>query len=164
MSATCLTCLCWECWRLVVSAARVLLSDNARIPHNYVSDCNSATRLRRLLSCYNASELIALGERYGYGLQRSSGYNYVTLGGGYALYSLHCTFWNKCLLILANITTFCCCVSMKAPSWNILLLASVNDVLHTVFIQSLLRFVAWKLMYKNEYWWSSILLMFCYKQ
>jgi len=54
-----------------------------------VCDCvHSSERLRRLLSCYNASEPVVIGERYGYGLQRSSGYNYVTLGGGYAL---HCT-------------------------------------------------------------------------
>lgn len=41
----------------------------------------SVKRLRRLLSCYNSSDPIALGERYGYGLQRN-GYNYITLGGG----------------------------------------------------------------------------------
>lgn len=72
-----------------MSVARVLLSNNAKIHHSVVSECNSATRLRRLLSCYNASELLALGERYGYGLQRSSGYNYITLGGGYAPYTVY---------------------------------------------------------------------------
>jgi len=46
----------------------------------------SPLRLRRLLSCYNWSEPLVIGERYGYALLRgSSGYNYVTLGGGYAL-------------------------------------------------------------------------------
>lgn len=44
---------------------------------------NSPVRLRRLLSCYNSSQITAIGERYGYGLRRSSGYNYITLGGGY---------------------------------------------------------------------------------
>lgn len=42
----------------------------------------SVSRLRRLLSCYDASEPIALGERYGYNVYNSHGYNYITGGGG----------------------------------------------------------------------------------
>ncbi|KAK6184234.1 hypothetical protein SNE40_006744 [Patella caerulea] len=39
-------------------------------------------RLRRLLSCYNWKENIALGERYGYALKDGHGYDYITGGGG----------------------------------------------------------------------------------
>ena len=38
--------------------------------------------LRRLLACYDPSEAIVLGERYGFGLFGPSAYNYVTGGGG----------------------------------------------------------------------------------
>ncbi|XP_038201579.1 beta-1,3-glucosyltransferase [Arvicola amphibius] len=41
----------------------------------------SISRLRHLLSCYNASDPVFLGERYGYGLG-TGGYSYVTGGGG----------------------------------------------------------------------------------
>uniref|UniRef100_A0A8D0U3X0 Beta-1,3-glucosyltransferase n=1 Tax=Sus scrofa TaxID=9823 RepID=A0A8D0U3X0_PIG len=41
----------------------------------------SISRLQRLLSCYDASEPLVLGERYGYGLG-TGGYSYVTGGGG----------------------------------------------------------------------------------
>ncbi|XP_077578452.1 beta 3-glucosyltransferase a [Stigmatopora nigra] len=43
----------------------------------------SLPRLRRLLSCYEASEAVYLGERYGYGLGQG-GYSYITGGGGMA--------------------------------------------------------------------------------
>ncbi|XP_061575670.1 beta 3-glucosyltransferase a [Cololabis saira] len=41
----------------------------------------SLPRLQALLSCYNPSEPVCLGERYGYGLSQG-GYNYITGGGG----------------------------------------------------------------------------------
>lgn len=41
----------------------------------------SIPRLQRLLSCYDPSEAIFLGERYGYGLS-TGGYSYITGGGG----------------------------------------------------------------------------------
>lgn len=41
----------------------------------------SISRLRHLLSCYDAREPVFLGERYGYGLG-TGGYSYVTGGGG----------------------------------------------------------------------------------
>ncbi|KAJ1114110.1 hypothetical protein NDU88_002349 [Pleurodeles waltl] len=41
----------------------------------------SISRLRTLLSCYDPSEPVFLGERYGYGLG-TGGYSYVTGGGG----------------------------------------------------------------------------------
>ncbi|CAN9511621.1 unnamed protein product [Ophioblennius macclurei] len=41
----------------------------------------SLPRLQQLLSCYEASEAVSLGERYGYGLSQG-GYSYITGGGG----------------------------------------------------------------------------------
>ncbi|XP_072515482.1 beta-1,3-glucosyltransferase [Salminus brasiliensis] len=41
----------------------------------------SLTRLRRLLRCYNPTEAVCVGERYGYGLSQG-GYSYITGGGG----------------------------------------------------------------------------------
>ncbi|XP_011606882.1 beta 3-glucosyltransferase a isoform X1 [Takifugu rubripes] len=41
----------------------------------------SLPRLRALLSCYDPSEPVCLGERYGYGLSQG-GYSYITGGGG----------------------------------------------------------------------------------
>ena len=41
----------------------------------------SIPRLQILLSCYNPSEPVCLGERYGYGLSQG-GYSYITGGGG----------------------------------------------------------------------------------
>lgn len=42
----------------------------------------SLPRLQELLSCYNPSEPVCLGERYGYGLSQG-GYSYITGGGGW---------------------------------------------------------------------------------
>lgn len=43
----------------------------------------SVARLRQLLSCFQPSKPFAIGERYGYNVQRSpQGYNYITGGGG----------------------------------------------------------------------------------
>lgn len=42
---------------------------------------HSLPRLQMLLSCYNSSEAVCLGERYGYGLSQG-GYSYITGGGG----------------------------------------------------------------------------------
>ena len=44
--------------------------------------CDSVPRLRRLLACYDPTEPVALGERYGYGVNANYGYDYVTGGGG----------------------------------------------------------------------------------
>ncbi|XP_051963411.1 beta 3-glucosyltransferase a [Xyrauchen texanus] len=41
----------------------------------------SLPRLQALLSCYDSSEAVCLGERYGYGLGQG-GYSYITGGGG----------------------------------------------------------------------------------
>lgn len=42
----------------------------------------SVSRFQRLLSCYDDSEDVALGERYGYNVHSPRGYNYITGGGG----------------------------------------------------------------------------------
>lgn len=42
---------------------------------------HSLPRLQALLSCYDSSEPVCLGERYGYGLGQG-GYSYITGGGG----------------------------------------------------------------------------------
>ncbi|KAK8730004.1 hypothetical protein OTU49_008424 [Cherax quadricarinatus] len=42
----------------------------------------SVSRLRTLLSCYNSKDLVALGEKYGYGATTARGYSYITGGGG----------------------------------------------------------------------------------
>ncbi|KAM6984644.1 beta-1,3-glucosyltransferase [Aplochiton taeniatus] len=44
----------------------------------------SLPRLRRLLACYDPTEPVSLGERYGYGLGQD-GYSYTTGGGGMVL-------------------------------------------------------------------------------
>lgn len=46
-----------------------------------VSVVPSLPRLQVLLSCYDPSEPVCLGERYGYGLSQG-GYSYITGGGG----------------------------------------------------------------------------------
>ena len=45
-----------------------------------VSD--SIPRLRSLLACYDPSEPVALGERYGFRVTDGRGYDYLTGGGG----------------------------------------------------------------------------------
>ena len=42
----------------------------------------SFRRLVRLLSCYDHESDVALGEKYGYGLDSDYGYDYITGGGG----------------------------------------------------------------------------------
>ncbi|XP_060090701.1 beta-1,3-glucosyltransferase [Heteronotia binoei] len=57
----------------------------------------SISRLRKLLSCYNPSEPVILGERYGYGLG-SGGYSYITGGGGmvFSREAIQRLFASKC--------------------------------------------------------------------
>ncbi|XP_002731684.1 beta-1,3-glucosyltransferase-like [Saccoglossus kowalevskii] len=58
-----------------------------RIPWLVITDDDtilSVSRLQRLLSCYNATEPVYLGERYGYGHTKPGwGYDYLTGGGGF---------------------------------------------------------------------------------
>ena len=42
----------------------------------------SINRLLQLLSCYDHSEAIVIGERYGYGVASGFGYDYPTGGAG----------------------------------------------------------------------------------
>eukprot|EP00117_Sycon_ciliatum_P002342 scpid44921/ scgid0418/ Beta-1,3-glucosyltransferase; Beta-3-glycosyltransferase-like len=45
----------------------------------------SVPRLLTLLSCYDASTVVAIGEVYGYGVDSGHGYAYLTGGGGFVL-------------------------------------------------------------------------------
>jgi UDP-glucose:O-linked fucose beta-1,3-glucosyltransferase len=68
----------------------------------------SVARLRQLLSCFHSSKPVAIGERYGYNVQRSlQGYNYITGGGGmvFSLAAVH--------LIAAS--SYCKCPSNSTP-------------------------------------------------
>uniref|UniRef100_A0A672ZKZ0 Beta 3-glucosyltransferase a n=1 Tax=Sphaeramia orbicularis TaxID=375764 RepID=A0A672ZKZ0_9TELE len=65
----------------------------------------SLPRLQILLSCYNPSEPVCLGERYGYGLSQG-GYSYITGGGGMV-------FSREAVLQLLN--SGCKCYSNDAP-------------------------------------------------
>uniref|UniRef100_A0A8D0CZB9 Beta 3-glucosyltransferase a n=1 Tax=Sander lucioperca TaxID=283035 RepID=A0A8D0CZB9_SANLU len=65
----------------------------------------SLSRLQVLLSCYNPSEPVCLGERYGYGLSQG-GYSYITGGGGMV-------FSREAVVRLLN--SGCKCYSNDAP-------------------------------------------------
>ncbi|XP_041849800.1 beta 3-glucosyltransferase a [Melanotaenia boesemani] len=65
----------------------------------------SLSRLQALLSCYNPSEPVCLGERYGYGLSQG-GYSYITGGGGMV-------FSREAVVQLIN--SGCKCYSNDAP-------------------------------------------------
>ncbi|XP_046598017.1 beta-1,3-glucosyltransferase isoform X1 [Neodiprion lecontei] len=67
----------------------------------------SLGKLLQLLTCYNPSDPVALGERYGFRLWKNSGYNYLTGGAG--------------LVLSANLVQkliepgFCSCPSPSTP-------------------------------------------------
>ncbi|KAM7412807.1 hypothetical protein PAMA_020268 [Pampus argenteus] len=65
----------------------------------------SLSRLQVLLSCYDPSEPVCLGERYGYGLSQG-GYSYITGGGGMV-------FSREAVVQLLN--SGCKCYSNDAP-------------------------------------------------
>lgn len=65
----------------------------------------SVRRLQKLLSCYDASDDIALGERYAYGVAVEQGYDYITGGGG-MVFSLP---------VVRKLTSFCTCPSIDSP-------------------------------------------------
>ncbi|XP_043272238.1 beta-1,3-glucosyltransferase [Venturia canescens] len=69
----------------------------------------SMARLTRLLTCYNPSNLIAMGERYGFRVRNStnSGYDYLTGGAGIVL--------SKPLVRKIIETRMCDCPSPTAP-------------------------------------------------
>lgn len=69
----------------------------------------SVARLRRVLSCYDPSVPVVLGERYGFNVHHSQGYNYITGGGG-------TVFSAAVLMKLTNEGTFACrCPSDSSP-------------------------------------------------
>ena len=44
--------------------------------------CFSINRLLEMLSCYDSSEALVIGERYGYNQAKGRGYDYPTGGAG----------------------------------------------------------------------------------
>jgi UDP-glucose:O-linked fucose beta-1,3-glucosyltransferase len=65
------------------------------------------SRVQKLLSCYNSTEPVALGERYGYNVRSSEGYNYITGGGGMV--------FSGALLKQLTRPGVCKCPSISAP-------------------------------------------------
>lgn len=67
----------------------------------------SATRLLRLLRCYDHTHPILLGEVYGYGAQRPHGYAFVTGGGGYRVVACLCLSCLGCVAAVAAVLPVC---------------------------------------------------------
>lgn len=67
----------------------------------------SVHRLQELLSCYDDKDRIALGERYGYNVQGSQGYNYITGGGGIV--------FSRPLFEQLSLSGVCECPSVSSP-------------------------------------------------
>ncbi|XP_063925749.1 beta-1,3-glucosyltransferase isoform X1 [Zophobas morio] len=65
------------------------------------------SRIQQLLTCYNATKLVALGERYGYNVHSARGYNYITGGGGMV--------FSRALLKQLTRPGVCECPSISAP-------------------------------------------------
>ncbi|XP_049709228.1 beta-1,3-glucosyltransferase [Elephas maximus indicus] len=73
-----------HCGKTFAILERFLNHSRDKIPWLVIVDDDtliSISRLQHLLSCYDSSEPVFLGERYGYGLG-TGGYSYVTGGGG----------------------------------------------------------------------------------
>lgn len=69
------------CGRVCVRALAVCVCGDDGGVMSLICAFRSLPRLQMLLSCYNSSEAVCLGERYGYGLSQG-GYSYITGGGG----------------------------------------------------------------------------------
>ncbi|KRT80973.1 hypothetical protein AMK59_5481, partial [Oryctes borbonicus] len=67
----------------------------------------SIPRLRKFLTCFDPAAAIAIGERYGYNVLSSDGYNYITGGGGIV-------FSRKLVQMLAKPEN-CNCPSISTP-------------------------------------------------
>ncbi|KAH0625073.1 hypothetical protein JD844_033138 [Phrynosoma platyrhinos] len=70
-----------HCGKTFAILERFLNRSPTTMPWLVVVDDDTLIRLQKLLSCYDPSEPVILGERYGYGLG-SGGYSYITGGGG----------------------------------------------------------------------------------
>ncbi|TKC34608.1 hypothetical protein EI555_012246, partial [Monodon monoceros] len=70
-----------HCGKTFAILERFLNHSYDKIAWLVIVDDDTLIRLQHLLSCYDASEPVFLGERYGYGLG-TGGYSYVTGGGG----------------------------------------------------------------------------------
>ncbi|KAF2898307.1 hypothetical protein ILUMI_07878 [Ignelater luminosus] len=67
----------------------------------------SVARLQQLLTCYDSTTPVALGERYGYNIHNKQGYNYITGGGGIVL--------SRVLLDKLGVRGTCKCPSISSP-------------------------------------------------
>ncbi|KAI4462234.1 ionotropic receptor 20a-related [Holotrichia oblita] len=67
----------------------------------------SIPRLQQFLTCYDPNWIIAIGERYGYNVLSSEGYNYITGGGG--------TIFSKKMIQLLTKPGNCVCPSPSTP-------------------------------------------------
>lgn len=73
----------------------------------YFQNNFSVARLQKLLSCYDSTISIALGERYGYNIYDKRGYNYITGGGGIV--------FSRILLENLAVPGTCDCPSISSP-------------------------------------------------
>lgn len=68
---------------------------------------SSVARLQELLTCYDSTMPVALGERYGYNIHNKQGYNYITGGGGIVL--------SRVLLDKLSVHEACKCPCISSP-------------------------------------------------
>lgn len=84
----------------------VLQKAKSMLPVSNISLC-SVSRMQQILTCYNSTKPVALGERYGYNVHNSRGYNYITGGGGMV--------FSRTLLEQLTEPGICECPSINAP-------------------------------------------------
>ncbi|KAL3269192.1 hypothetical protein HHI36_008275 [Cryptolaemus montrouzieri] len=84
------------------------IEDDSNVQWIIVTDDDtilSVSRLLQVLSCYDSKDDVALGERYGYEVYNSLGFNYITGGGGMALSRA----------LVGKLVKSCRCPSISAP-------------------------------------------------
>ncbi|XP_053241985.1 beta-1,3-glucosyltransferase isoform X3 [Podarcis raffonei] len=89
-----------HCGKTFAILERFLKHSTAATPWLVIVDDDtliSISRLQKFLSCYNPTEPVIIGERYGYGLG-SGGYSYITGGGGmvFSRAAIQRLFASKC--------------------------------------------------------------------
>lgn len=124
---------------------------NYRIMMNF-NQMLSVSGVCEELGCYNHSDYVYLGERYGYRLHSKDGFNYITGGGG-VVFSLP---------TLKQILKFCTCPSLSSPD-DMILGACLNrlkiNAIHSPrFHQvSFLVFFMNKLFIMNHFLWNCVI-------
>lgn len=103
------------------------IKDNNSIKWAVITDDDtilSVHRIIELLSCYNSDNDVAIGERYGYGVYNSHGFNYITGGGGMVFSRT----------LLEKLSATCKCPSISSPDDMILGLCLSNlgvEIIHS---------------------------------